>query len=892
MLFVVKRVTNFVKMLTMQAMIHHQEAGAVLRKPDKTSNRPTSSNNSKGKNKRKSGKKKKDASTGGDDIIGDIFADLPPSCGEKVLNTQVVAREWLLLKNTEVPDIPRDPPPSSGFERGSGARQSRDESSIPTPSLVPIRKREPRVRKLSKSKDANGNVKVSKDHRTSLEDGRVDGDISYKVIKPVNSENRETKVPQPRSSSITNDVMSSKGDETVNGTLTRDSHTQEKSKAPDSPPRKTSHHGFSESSDRRDRKSDSSKGGTSVKRHSSSRSTGSEGSTLRRLRRRGTHHSTTATQTPPGSHTELNNCTVPADNKDNKRTSSKSHEGHSGDHRGHEDTTFLDFAGGIPGASLLLKLVMPRDKRSSRHSGGTPAQDPPTPAPAPPPPKTQNSPPLPWFWPPLRHVEGVSTAQPTVIRGPPAPQLSSNNFHGIIAGGGEGEAMGVIPPLLNGRVPFPPRAAPPVPSHIQGDQMSVSSFSSSLAGHTYEQVNFIIEPPISESKENEYEQRKNGGIGYIQFVSSKEESKYKESGSLRHQTNETHWQEKGGTRRVPSRRKRKKSRCAATETDDTFEISDITFPDMSVLQKDSSKELYRRLSHDEGENRQIITDIQPHYRRSSLSTYEERHSSTTYSSGSSGMGSKHIVTVERHIPFIAETNLELRSRSQSATPPMSHIPSPFENSRRLARSVTPESTATRDAALIHQLLNYANQDKAQSSSFEDSPGMKNSPRRHGLYVPIDHESDTGITSEPEGNREPPPVASSTPPKLRPARQGTSGPPFSWDKRDQWLCPIHGTAFPYQAGMSPAIQRRRLRRASLPVPVAPEPRPSLLQRLRRSFRRSRHAEPLIAELPILADLEPRADTLPPLLSEELRLAQGLKCCCPQPVIDFRDRKSVV
>ncbi|XP_068213192.1 uncharacterized protein [Palaemon carinicauda] len=877
-------------MLTMQAMIPHQEAGAVLRKPDKTSNRPTSSNNSKIKSRRKSVKKKKDASTGGDDIIGDIFADLPPACGEKVLNTQVVAREWLLLKNTEVPDIPRDPQPFSGYSRGSGARHSRDESSfIPTPSPGPIRKREPRRRKLSKSKDANGNVKVSKEHRTSLEDGKVDGDISYKIMRPVSSENREVKVPQPRSSFII-DVMSSKGgsDDTVNGSISIDSHTLEKNKAPDSLPRKTSTHGISESCDRKDRKSDTSKGSTSVKRHSSSRSTGSEGSTLRRLRRRGAHHSTTATQTPPGSHTELNNCTVQADNKDNKRTSSKSHEVHSGDHRGHEDTTFLDFAGGIPGASLLLKLVMPRDKRSSRHSGGTPVQDTPAPASGPPPLKLQNSPPLPWFWPPLRHVEGISTTQPTVIRGSPAPPLSGNHFHGLVSGGGEGEAIGVIPPLLNGRVPFPPRAAPPVPSHIQGDQMSVSSFSSSLAGHTYEQVNFIIEPPISESKENEYEQRMNGGIDYIQSVGCKEEYKYKESGNLHHQPNETQGQEKGETRRVPARRKRKKSRCAATETDDTFEISDITFPDMSALKKDSSKEIYRRLSHDEGENRHMITDSQPHFRRSSLSTYEERHSSTTYTSSSSGKGSIHVVTVERHIPFIAETNLELRSRSQSATPPLSHILSPFDDGRRLSRSITPESTTTttRDAALIHQLLNYANQDKVQSLSLEDSPGMKNSPRRHGLYVPIDNESDTGITSKLEKNRERTSVAPPTPPKLRPTRQGTSGPPFAWDKRDQWLCPVHGTAFPYQAGMSPAIQRRRLRRASLPVPVAPESRPSLLQRLRRSFRRSRHAEPLIAELPILADLEPRADTLPPLLSEELRLAQGLKCCCPQPVIDFR------
>ncbi|KAK7066659.1 anaphase-promoting complex subunit 2 [Halocaridina rubra] len=865
-------------MLTMQTMIHHQEAGAVLRKPDRACNRPSSNGSGKGKSKRKNGKKKKDASTGGDDILGDIFADFPPTCGERVMGTQIVAREWLLLKNTEVPDITQEPSSTSG-ERSSGVRYSRDESSIPIPNLSSMRRKESKSRKISKSRDANGNVRNLKGQHASLEEG--EDQRAYRFRKTSVSEGKESKVPQPRSSLHFSDITTNKEplrDDSLEISPQRENQVREKSKAPDSPPRKGSQQAALESGDKRDRKSGSTKG-TSVKRHSSSRSTGSEGSTLRRLRRKGTHHSSAATQTPPGSHSELNNCIIPPDSS--KRSSAKSHDGHGGEHKSHEDSSLRDFAGGIPGASLLLKLVMPRDKRSSRHSGGTPAQEPQPSAPAPPPPKPQSAPPLPWFWPPIRHVEGANPPNPNLpgIKGPP-PSLPGYSSHGVAAGGGEGEAVGIMPPLFSGRVPFPPRAAPPVPYQIQGDQMSISSLNSSLAGHTYEQVNFIIEPPISESKENEYEQSKMA-VKYSNYNVNRE-GHLKDSAIYRHAPTDPPWQERGGTRRVSSRKKRKKSRCAATLTDDTLGITENIQIDDTIGYREPTREHHRRLSLDHVENR--LTESVPPCRKSSLNIYEDRRSSTTYSSCSSGTGGKHIVTVEKHIPYIAETNFEVRSRSQSATPPVSQISSFYENTRRLARSVTPETPGSRDVALIHQLLNYANQDKAMSQTSDPNLGMKYSPRRRGLYVPIDNESDSGLISDPETKADTQVVPLS--PKIKPVRQGSSGPPFSWDKRDQWLCPIHGTAYPYQAGMSPSVQRRRLRRASLPAPVAPEPRPSFLQRLRRSFRRSRHVEPLMAELPILVDLEPRADTLPPLLSEELKLAQGVTCCCPQPVIDFR------
>ncbi|XP_042223526.1 adenomatous polyposis coli protein-like isoform X3 [Homarus americanus] len=881
-------------MLTMQAMIHRQEAGATLRKPDKTT-RPTSNGSGKSKGKRKAAKKKKDAAAGGDDAIGDIFVEVPQPGGDKGVSEPrtVVAREWLLLKNTEVQEVARVPPIKPGDRGSSGSGHQRDDSA-PPPSLVPVRKKDARPAKNNRTRDANGNVRILKEPRPLVQEGgqpRLSADMTPKTVKGGGADDREdpTRGTLPREATHAGDVTVIRVQlpfDTTDEPHNKDvPHTRDKSKGPDSTSRKGSRHFTSEGSpgDKKERKSGSNKV-TNVKRHSSSRSTGSEGSTLRRIRRRGTHHSSTATQTPPGSHSELRNCTIPPDTK---RGSYKNHENpaaHNTDHRTHEENPRKDLTGSIPGASLLLKLVLPRDKRTSRHSGGSPSQEVPPPSTVPTPSRAPASPPLPWFWSPLRHMETANPPQPPLLplpRGPP-PQLGPG-CQGLVAGGGEAEALRVMPLLPEDIVPFPPRAAPPVPRQIQGDQMSISSLNSSLAGHTYEQVNFVIEPPISESRENEYELSKT--IEEMQsYHIDKNEIPTQDSNHVCVRITEhpeAEAPEGGTTRRTSARRKRKKSRCAATITDD-YLVGDL-YPEALCSQEDHMEIVGRRVSQEE--ERCVAPAVFFPHSLATTSTYDRRRrSSATCSSTSSLAGERHIVTLEKPITLVAETRLELGCRSVSVSPPLLQQSSSFEeNTAELPTSMT-SSASSKDAVFIHRLLTLVNQEGDQGSSGGGSgaSGPRHNHRRRGVYVPVDTESDTGVTSDPELCREP---QASPIPETR--VQGEKQRSISLGGRDRGLCPLHGTTIPYQTGLAPALQRRRTRRASLPAAVTPEPRPSFFQRLRRSLRRSRNVEPLIAEMPGALDFMTQVvNAVPSPPPEEPSPPPGVPCLCPDPVQDFR------
>ncbi|KAK8740606.1 hypothetical protein OTU49_002989 [Cherax quadricarinatus] len=866
-------------MLTMQAMIHRQEGGAALRKPDKT-NRPNSNSSVKGKNKRKSGRKKKDAAAGGDDAIGDIFMEVSHPAGGKSEPRTVVAREWLLLKNTELPAEERGIP-------GKGC--PREEPATP-PSLVPVRKKDVGLSK-NKTRDANGNVRILKEPRPNVLEGverRLSADMTPRINKGGSTVDRQIF----RRGSLSKEVYS--GDitlvrvqppEDLADVHKRDSNHKENSRIPDTYTRKGGRHVTDVSSwDRRERKGGSSKV-TNVKRHSSSRSTGSEGSTLRRIRRRGTLHSSTATQTPPGSHFELRNCTIPPDNK---RGSYKNHEGpasHGSDQRGHEENTWKDLTGSIPGASLLLKLVLPRDKRTSRHSGGSPPQEVPPPTAVTTPVRAPVSPPLPWFWSPLRHVDCGNPPHPhlPLPRAPPQPVPACP---GVAAGGGEAEAMRLMPLLPEDVVPFPPRAAPPVPRQIQGDQMSISSLNSSLAGHTYEQVNFVIEPPISESKENEYELSKTIAEEMYTYHINKEDIPDEDCNHVPLRPSdhpEQEMNEGGRVRRPSSRRKRKKSRCAATITDECL-VGDL-HSDALYTRGDRVREIERRVSL--AEVCPTLTVFSSHSSPSSVAYYGRRRSTATCSSTSSLTGERHIVTLEKPITLVSETRLELGSRSVSASPPVLQQSSSLEESL-VEPTDSPTALAnSRDAVFIHRLLDIVNQDGAQNTGEEPCvSGPRHRNRRRGVYVPVDTESDTGVTSDPELCRDP--EASPSPEShVQGERLSSNGSTQSLAGRDKGLCPLHGTSIPYQVGLAPALQRRRFRRASLPAQVSLEQRPSFFQRLRRSLRRSRNIEPLIAEMPSPLELMTQTvDTVPSLPSPEPSTLTGATCSCPDPVQEFR------
>nr|XP_045605342.1 adenomatous polyposis coli protein-like isoform X3 [Procambarus clarkii] len=874
-------------MITMQTMIHRQEGGAPLRKPDKTV-RPNSSGSVKGKGKRKGNKKKKDAAAGGDDAIGEIFMDVTHPGGDKGVGESraVVAREWLLLKNTEMQAIH----PIKAGERGiSGSSRAREEPAH-TPSLVPVRKKDARPAKNNKTRDANGNVRILKEPRPSILEGshlRLSADMTPKANKGGAADDREDplRVTPPMDVSHAGDITLIRvqpPDEAVDDAVNRDGHTRDKSKVSDNYTKKSSRHVVSEvsSGDRRERKSGGNKV-TNVKRHSSSRSTGSEGSTLRRIRRRGMHHSSTATQTPPGSHSELRNCTIPPDNK---RGSYKSHEGPVGDHRGHEDTHRKDLTGSIPGASLLLKLVLPRDKRTSRHSGGSPSREVPPPAPLPTPVRAPASPPLPWFWSPLRHMDGGNLPQPHLPLPRTLPPQPVPGCPGMAAGGGEAEALRLMPFLPEDVVPFPPRAAPPVPRQIQGDQMSISSLNSSLAGHTYEQVNFVIEPPISEYRENEYELSKTIDEMNTHHI-DKEDNPTDDSGPMSWRPSdhpEPEINDGGTTRRTSSRRKRKKSRCAATITDDSL-VSNLH---PKFLYSQGVDGVGRRMSLVE-EGRPTLAVFPPHSPPYTYTYYGRRRSTATCSNTSSLVGERHIVTLEKPITLISETRLELGSRSVSASPPSVQQSSSLEESLIEPPAAPVTLADSRDALFIHRLLNLVNQDGAHNGAPDsDASGPRHRNRRRGVYVPVDTESDTGVTSEPEPSREPQ-TTSSPECHLQGERLSSSGSTQSLSGQDKGLCPLHGTSIPYQVGLAPALQRRRFRRASLPAQVSPEPRPSFFQRLRRSLRRSRNIEPLIAELPSPLELMSQTvDAAPSPASAEPRPLPGVTCSCPDPVQDFR------
>lgn len=758
-------------MLSVQAMIHRQEAATPLRKLDKASNRPDSNGSAKGRNKRKSSKKKRDAAAGGDDAIGDIFGEVrpPPGKGETE-GRAVVAREWLLLRNTEAEPQGRLPAALAG-DADAGRRR-------PDPNLshVPVRKKDSRAAKSKK--DANGNVRILKDSKSCGEDAAATalGDAAVRASGGVGGEAREdaTRATQGRETSLSAEGAGRlhSQQEPVEGPPVKEVVIIDRRQPPDGA-RKSRHGTTDPLADKKERRGGVGKN-SSVKRHSSGRSTGSEGSTLRRLRGRTTQRSSAATQTPPGSHTELHKC---APTPDNRRGSYRSHDGsgaHGADHKLHEEPPRRDISVGIPGASLLLKLVMPRDKRLSRHSGGSPSRDmPPSASPATA--RTPASPPLPWFWPPLRHVEAANPAHPL-------PPLTQSSRRGVALGGGEAEAAGGWSPVMERVVPFPPRAAPPVPRQIQGDQLSVSSMNSSLAGHTYEQVNFIIEPPISEGRENEYELDNLGTHGETFPSSSHETNSFREKtpeflrpiapswqdsgqGSRRRPSTGQCWQDPSdtavrqpadipghdpvqasGRRRPSSKRKRKKSRSAATTTDDSLVSNSDFQQDLHLMKEGSVERLGRRGSWEEVRR---VPPVLTHNRRSSSSTIPEecRPSVTVASDKSSVVRGTHTLTIDKPLTVVvSEDNLQMTS-SVSVSLPIYHNASLCEDDSdpcEAPREPT-EPTATKDVKIIHRLLNIANQEQAKVT--HSSPGQRHNVRRRGLYVPLDPETDTEIRSE-------------------------------------------------------------------------------------------------------------------------------------------------
>ena len=853
-------------MLTVQAMIHGQDAGAALRKPDKSSGVGN-------KGKRKSGRKKKDAAAGGDDIIGDIFVEVPHEASPRRVPEpgSVVAREWLLLKNTELQDESRSPPNKATKERGNSFSGRPYQYPAAPPSLVPVRRKDSRPTKSNRTKDANGN-RIVKGLRGC--GGGVQENVHAEVNEEVAAKTHRSAAPEereeaPRPSDITLIRVQPPIDAAGEAPGVEN---------PSRIPRKGSLHftpevTFEEGKEKLSGASVS----PGVKRHSSSRSTGSEGSTLRR-RRRGTSRSSAATQTPTGSHSELPDCTIPLE----KRTSFKSHEAPPS--QAEEPPPRKDLTGSIPGASLLMKLVMPREKRSSKHSGGSPPREGTQHTSVPPHTRTPSSPSMPWFWPPLRHIEAMATLHsvfPTPKGAPPQP---SPGCQSVAAGGGEAGAPGGMAMFPGDVVPFPPRAAPPVPRQVQGDQLSLSSLNSSLAGHTYEQVNFVIEPPICEYREHEYELSKSVSEDIHSYHIDKEDVIPKESYLVPRRSSDSRVAEvteRARTRRT-SRRKRKKSRCAATITDECL-VGDFLHPSARLCHQDQVSKVTRHFSHSEEDEGGVLSSpaTPPLSPTVSMAHRDLRWSSTTCSSSSSAFGERHIATLEKPITLVSETTLEL-GRSPSVSPPLPECP---------PGCVSPQASSapavTRDAAFIHRLLTLVKEDGAQSSSSggPGPPDTRLNIRRRGVYVPVDTESDTGVTSEPEPSRGP---------RVTPSPDPRSEGDTYWPRRtslassmgDRRLCPVHGATSPHRASLAAASQRRRLRRASLPVPVPQEPRPTFFQRLRRSLRRSRNVEPLIAELPSPGDLLSVEDVVAAAGSEDPLPLPGIACSCPDPVQEFR------
>lgn len=918
-------------MMTVQAMIHGQETsgtatgggGGILRRPDSNATtRPTSSISAKSKIRRKgsSKNKKKDAAAGGGDVMEKVWglengqsADLLQNSTQPTGN--VVAREWLLLKNTELQQLQDQQHQQKVVRVVEDKVKEQSASDCCSCSRGdPIRK-DSSGRK-NKTRDANGNVKLVKEPRSGvpqqemaahttvpqdLDSGVHRGDTTQGDIPTKHTLLRDA----PQNGDVTI-IMVQPPEEVVIESHDHGDGSLDKGKAQDTGHRKNSLHFTPETStgEKRERRSGSKGSGGNVKRHSSSRSTGSEGSTLRRMRRRGTQHNSTSTQTPPGSHSELHHCTIPPDNKRGSRVA-------EGDQRGQEEAPRRDLAGSIPGASLLLKLVMPREKRLSRHSGGSPTRDVPPPSS-----RAPTLSPVPWFWPPIRHVESANPSPlPPVSRGP-SPKCGSGG-QGLAFGGGEAGAS----------VPFPPRAAPPVPCQL--DQISVSSLCSSLAGHTYEQVNFVLEPPISESKENEYEL---GKEMITDCPVEKEEILRQELCHMCHQPcNSCHMPPQGSekchiphdedesshsshpprtsggrqqeapeaeqVRRPSSRRKRKKSRCAATITDHSPE-DDLPF----TCPKEPVVNLGRRVSLEE--DRLSRHSSSPLRRLSTSPVYQPyRRASFTCGSTNSLAGEYHIATLEKPMTLVSEKRLEIGCRTPSLSPPL------LEEPRRCQENVEKHSPDTdspspRDAVLINHLLTLVKADGAHHpAGSQTSPVPRHNPRRHGVYVPLDPESDTGATSEPELCRDaevfpipaPQNQKHSISNSVEHQQQHQQQPP-SARGRSKSVCPLHDTAIPYHVGLSPALQRQRTRRASLPVPVIPEPRPSLMQRLRRSLRRSRNVEPLIAELPTPAELlqwangsdpqQPPGEPHTPATEGQNSLPSEVSCSCPDALQEFR------
>nr|XP_027210775.1 adenomatous polyposis coli protein-like isoform X3 [Penaeus vannamei] len=308
--------------------------------------------------------------------------------------------------------------------------------------------------------------------------------------------------------------------------------------------------------------------------------------------------------------------------------------------------------------------------------------------------------------------------------------------------------------------------------------------NSSLAGHTYEQVNFVIEPPISEGRENEYELDNVGARGEAFPSSIHEKSSFREStpeflrpvappwqdpalGPRRRPSDGQCWPDPlektarqpavtpgqdsaqaSGRRRPSSKRKRKKSRSAATTTDDSLVSNSGFQQDLHLMKEGSVERLGRRGSWEEVRR---VPPVLSYTRRSSSSTIPEetRPPVTSASDRSSGLRGTHTLTINKPLMVVvSEDNLQMTS-SVSVSLPIYHNASscdddsgPCEAPREPA-----EPTATKDVKIIHRLLDIVNQEQAKVT--HSPAGQRHNVRRRGLYVPLDPETDTEVRSESE-----------------------------------------------------------------------------------------------------------------------------------------------
>ena len=528
----------------------------------------------------------------------------------------------------------------------------------------------------------------------------------------------------------------------------------------------------------------SSDGNVTVKRHSSHRSTASEGSAVKRRTR---NKSSIATQTPATSEE--------SQSQENKELGSRKES----------------LVGGA--SSLLLRLVLPsaKDKRNSRHSdrstsptcelSSSSAKS-----------KTTGSSSKPWFWPPIRNSEAVSS--------------KTDNFSPVETKDFSSEFRDDIIKTVKS-VPFPQLPAPPIPMEGAGDQLSLASFNSSLAGHTYEQVSFCPEPTIIE---NDYEcnpEREPRLLpSPIPDVEQDEKTRFDSKSS----------QIKTEPQKRKVRKKRKKSKSKGTLTDNCYpalvaedficqpndEISDnIPKPsspillqpssviddewDSNVVDLDANNSIY--ISHEEP------TDLFPHL----------IHRQTISSASSNG---------EYKLPIIGMCDVSNQPTgipSPCSISPENMVYFQDQCCDRIRWSEDTNSWGSeKDGKLIRKLLHLGIQHGEVQEDISRISSPNGSIRRRGVYLPQESEAD--YTSEYVQND---------------FHFQRSSDNLKRRNRRLFSCPLNQmtTDIPESPGLAWQIQEHT-RRASLQnTQDIKTRRPSLLKRIRQSFRRPRLSETL-------------------------------------------------